>query len=106
MVGKSFPCREDLHLSVYLQKSHSCLGFIFVVVFIHNGPLQEMGLPFFGPWIWIRQAHLTGPVRPHFYPLQELIEHQNEVRRAQQGREKDCSGHGPGIRTYTSVDFS
>ena len=36
----------------------------------------------------------------------ELTEHQNEVRRAQQGRERDCSGHGPGIRTYTSVDFS
>ena len=26
-----------------------------------------MGLPFFGPWTWIRQAHLSGP---HFYPLQ------------------------------------
>ncbi|KAK4369947.1 hypothetical protein RND71_009422 [Anisodus tanguticus] len=36
----------------------------------------------------------------------ELTEHQKEVRRAQQGREMDCSGHGPGIRTYTSVDFS
>lgn len=36
----------------------------------------------------------------------ELTEHQKEVRRAQQGRERDCSGHGPGIRTYTSVDFS
>lgn len=36
----------------------------------------------------------------------ELTEHQKEVRRAQQGREKDSNGHGPGIRTYTSVDFS
>lgn len=36
----------------------------------------------------------------------ELTEHQKEVRRAQQGRGMDCSGHGPGIRTYTSVDFS
>nr|XP_023887305.1 uncharacterized protein LOC111999417 [Quercus suber] len=36
----------------------------------------------------------------------ELTEHQKEVRRAQQGRERDCSGHGPGIQTYTSVDFS
>ncbi|CAN4103532.1 unnamed protein product [Withania somnifera] len=36
----------------------------------------------------------------------ELTEHQKEVRRAQQGRSMDCSGHGPGIRTYTSVDFS
>lgn len=36
----------------------------------------------------------------------ELTEHQKEVRRAQQGRLMDCSGHGPGIRTYTSVDFS
>ncbi|CAI9779690.1 unnamed protein product [Fraxinus pennsylvanica] len=36
----------------------------------------------------------------------ELTEHQKEVRRAQQGRMMDCSGHGPGIRTYTSVDFS
>ncbi|KAF5203455.1 Telomere-associated protein rif1 [Thalictrum thalictroides] len=36
----------------------------------------------------------------------ELTEHQKEVRRAQQGRDRDCSGHGPGIRTYTSVDFS
>ncbi|KAJ0091513.1 hypothetical protein Patl1_13892 [Pistacia atlantica] len=35
-----------------------------------------------------------------------LTEHQKEVRRAQQGREWDCGGHGPGIRTYTSVDFS
>ncbi|KAJ8562320.1 hypothetical protein K7X08_011611 [Anisodus acutangulus] len=32
-------------------------------------------------------------------------EHQKEVRRAQQGRGMDCSGHGTGIRTYTSVDF-
>ncbi|KAJ8753197.1 hypothetical protein K2173_017786 [Erythroxylum novogranatense] len=36
----------------------------------------------------------------------ELTEHQKEVRRAQQGREMDCNGHGPGIRTYTTVDFS
>lgn len=36
----------------------------------------------------------------------ELTEHQKEVRRAQQGRARDCNGHGPGIRTYTSVDFS
>ncbi|XP_034699080.1 uncharacterized protein LOC117924545 isoform X2 [Vitis riparia] len=36
----------------------------------------------------------------------ELTEHQKEVRRAQQGRERDTNGHGPGIRTYTSVDFS
>ncbi|KAF5459198.1 hypothetical protein F2P56_023173 [Juglans regia] len=36
----------------------------------------------------------------------ELTEHQKEVRRAQQGRERDCCGHGPGIRTYTSADFS
>ncbi|KAL5697888.1 hypothetical protein ACHQM5_028992 [Ranunculus cassubicifolius] len=36
----------------------------------------------------------------------ELTEHQKEVRRAQQGRSSDCSGHGPGIRTYTGVDFS
>lgn len=36
----------------------------------------------------------------------ELTEHQKEVRRAQQGRDRDCYGHGPGIRTYTSVDFS
>ncbi|CAN0910459.1 Telomere-associated protein RIF1 [Linum grandiflorum] len=36
----------------------------------------------------------------------ELTEHQREVRRAQQGRSTDCNGHGPGIRTYTGVDFS
>ncbi|KAH6824490.1 hypothetical protein C2S53_002900 [Perilla frutescens var. hirtella] len=36
----------------------------------------------------------------------ELTEHQKEVRRAQQGRAKDSNGHGPGIRTYTTVDFS
>lgn len=36
----------------------------------------------------------------------ELTEHQKEVRRAQQGRGRDCDGRGPGIRTYTSVDFS
>ncbi|XP_073289680.1 uncharacterized protein [Primulina huaijiensis] len=36
----------------------------------------------------------------------EMTEHQREVRRAQQGRARDCNGHGPGIRTYTGVDFS
>ncbi|RDX89609.1 Telomere-associated protein RIF1, partial [Mucuna pruriens] len=36
----------------------------------------------------------------------ELTEHQKEVRRAQQGRERDAGGHGPGIRTYTNADFS
>ncbi|KAJ4951838.1 hypothetical protein NE237_028670 [Protea cynaroides] len=36
----------------------------------------------------------------------ELTEHQKEVRRAQQGRERDCNGHGPGVRTYTNADFS
>lgn len=36
----------------------------------------------------------------------ELTEHQKEVRRAQQGRSWDCSGHGPGFRTYTTADFS
>ncbi|KAA3486060.1 Armadillo-type [Gossypium australe] len=36
----------------------------------------------------------------------ELTEHQKEVRRAQQGRERDCNGHGPGVQTYTSLDFS
>ncbi|KAL6974131.1 hypothetical protein U1Q18_028314 [Sarracenia purpurea var. burkii] len=36
----------------------------------------------------------------------ELTEHQKEVRQAQQGREKDCNGRGPGIRTYTALDFS
>ncbi|XP_020537828.2 uncharacterized protein LOC105641288 isoform X2 [Jatropha curcas] len=36
----------------------------------------------------------------------ELTEHQKEVRRAQQGRGMDCNGHGPGVRTYTTVDFS
>nr|GME05980.1 telomere-associated protein RIF1-like [Ipomoea batatas] len=36
----------------------------------------------------------------------ELTEHQKEVRRAQQGRHSDSIGRGPGIRTYTSVDFS
>lgn len=36
----------------------------------------------------------------------ELTERQKEVRRAQQGRVRDCDGRGPGIRTYTSVDFS
>ena len=46
------------------------LGFYLFVVFIHNGPLHELGLPFIGPWTWIRQAHLTGPIGLHFYPLQ------------------------------------
>ncbi|XP_030511814.1 uncharacterized protein LOC115726183 [Rhodamnia argentea] len=36
----------------------------------------------------------------------ELTDHQKEVRRAQRGGERDCGTHGPGIRTYTSVDFS
>ncbi|KAK6941695.1 hypothetical protein RJ641_027072 [Dillenia turbinata] len=35
-----------------------------------------------------------------------LTEHQKEVRPAQQGRERDCSGHGPSIPTYADVDFS
>lgn len=38
--------------------------------------------------------------------MPELTEHQKEVRRAQQGRARDCDGRGPGFRTYTSVDFS
>lgn len=36
----------------------------------------------------------------------ELTERQKEVRRAQQGRARDSNGHGPGIRTYTDLDFS
>lgn len=36
----------------------------------------------------------------------DLTEHQREVRRAQQGRERDCGGHGPGVRMYTGCDFS
>ena len=36
----------------------------------------------------------------------ELTEHQKEVRRAQQGRTRDSSGHGPCIQTYTALDFS
>ena len=46
------------------------LGLYLFVAFIRNGPLQELGLPFIGPWTWIRQAYLTGPVELHFYPLQ------------------------------------
>ncbi|KAJ0724314.1 putative telomere-associated protein Rif1 [Helianthus annuus] len=44
----------------------------------------------------------SGPKRKRL----ELTEHQKEVRRAQQGRSKDCEGRGPWVRTYTSVDFS
>lgn len=36
----------------------------------------------------------------------DLTDHQREVRQAQQGRARDCNGHGPGVRTSTSVDFS
>ncbi|XP_057537577.1 uncharacterized protein LOC130815209 isoform X1 [Amaranthus tricolor] len=36
----------------------------------------------------------------------ELTDHQKEVRKAQQGKLRDCSGHGPGVRTYTNADFS
>ncbi|XP_061991609.1 uncharacterized protein LOC133709758 isoform X2 [Rosa rugosa] len=36
----------------------------------------------------------------------ELTEHQKEVRRAQRGRGRDCGGHGIGIQTYTTLDFS
>ncbi|KAL2929702.1 Telomere-associated protein RIF1 [Bienertia sinuspersici] len=36
----------------------------------------------------------------------EFTEHQKEVRRAQQGKLRDCSSHGPGVRMYTSADFS
>ena len=42
----------------------------FSTVSIHNGPLHELGLPFIGPWTWIRQAHFTRPVRLYFYLLQ------------------------------------
>ncbi|XP_076906258.1 uncharacterized protein LOC143562310 [Bidens hawaiensis] len=44
----------------------------------------------------------NGPKRKRL----ELTEHQKEVRRAQQGKLKDCEGRGPGVRTYTSADFS
>ena len=37
------------------------LRFYLFVVFIHNGPLHELGLPFIGPWTWTHPAHLTGP---------------------------------------------
>ncbi|KHN03607.1 hypothetical protein glysoja_037013 [Glycine soja] len=36
----------------------------------------------------------------------ELTEHLKGVRRAQQGRERDTGGRGPGIRIYTSADFT
>ena len=72
MVDKSFPYREDLHLNAYLPESPLCLGSIFAVVSIHNESLQEMGLSLFGPWIWIRQAHLTGLVGPHFFYLVKI----------------------------------
>lgn len=36
----------------------------------------------------------------------ELTEHQKEVKRAQQGKGRDTGGHGPGVRTYTNLDFS
>ncbi|KAI4380463.1 hypothetical protein MLD38_006652 [Melastoma candidum] len=36
----------------------------------------------------------------------ELTEHQKEVRAAQLGRSMDCEGRGPGVRTYTILDFS
>ena len=37
---------------------------------IHNGPLHKLGIPFIGPWTWIRQAHSTRPVGLYFHPLQ------------------------------------
>ena len=62
---------------MYLSESSSCLDSTSIgispklfVAFIHNGPLQELGLSFIDPWTWIRQAHLTRSVRFHFYPLQ------------------------------------
>ncbi|KAK6945142.1 Telomere-associated protein Rif1, N-terminal [Dillenia turbinata] len=53
----------------------------------------------------VKNNKVVVPVDPKRKRL-ELTQHQKEVRRAQQGRERDCSGHGPGIRTYASVDFS
>ena len=42
----------------------------FLAVSTHNEPLHKLGLPYIGPWTWIRQAHLIGLVRLYFYPLQ------------------------------------
>ncbi|XP_030464746.1 uncharacterized protein LOC115684187 isoform X1 [Syzygium oleosum] len=50
--------------------------------------------------------HMKEPLPKVKRKRSELTEHQKEVRRAQRGRERDCGMHGPGIRTYTSVDFS
>ncbi|KAL6548573.1 hypothetical protein OROGR_008994 [Orobanche gracilis] len=63
--------------------------------------VEIMGIPFNGPEEFDEKTYLGAKRR-----RSELTEHQKEVRRAQQGRARDCSGHGPGIRTYTSVDFS
>ena len=45
----------------------------FSAVSIHNGPLYELGLPFIGPWTWIRQAHFTRLVGLYFYSLQQTF---------------------------------
>ncbi|KAL6528108.1 hypothetical protein OROHE_015058 [Orobanche hederae] len=63
--------------------------------------VEIVGNPFNGPDEFDEKTYLGAKRR-----RSELTEHQKEVRRAQQGRARDCSGHGPGLRTYTSVDFS
>ena len=51
------------------------LGFIFIGSLFSRNVLLAVDLCrrwaclLFGPWIWIRQAHLAGPVRSHFYPF-------------------------------------
>ncbi|KAL6582320.1 hypothetical protein OROMI_006334 [Orobanche minor] len=63
--------------------------------------VEIVGNPFNGPDESDEKTYLGAKRRGS-----ELTEHQKEVRRAQQGRARDCSGHGPGLRTYTIVDFS
>ena len=72
VINKIFPCREDLYLGIpwWLSVCRKYSPSSVFAVSIHNGPLHKLGLPFICPWTWIRQAHLIGPVKLYFYPLQ------------------------------------
>ena len=81
-MSKTFPCSEDLPSVRVSSGIPFAQGFLFSLGFyddsgvgskyfpsrvfavsIHNGRLHKLGLPFIGPWTWIRQAHLIGLVK-------------------------------------------
>ena len=69
---------EKIFINARIFRNPLCARILFTLGFpskffiasIHNGPLHKLGLPFIGPWTWIRHAHFTRLVGLHFYPLQ------------------------------------